>query len=62
MAKLSKKKAVTMYETVYPNIQKITTPSGTINYRVRVGFNGEVLSQYAPSLKKAKAVRAELLG
>jgi hypothetical protein len=51
-----------MYETVYPNIQKITTPSGTINYRVRVGFNGEVLSQYAPSLKKAKAVRAELLG
>ena len=62
MAKMSKKKAVTMYETVYPNIQKITTPSGTINYRVRVGFNGEVLSQYASALKKAKAVRAELLG
>jgi hypothetical protein len=51
-----------MYETVSHNIQKITSPSGTINYRVRVGFNGEVLSQYAPSLKKAKAVRAELLG
>lgn len=51
-----------MYETVSKNIQKITTPSGTINYRVRVGSEGEVLSQYAPSLKKAKAVRAELLG
>jgi hypothetical protein len=50
-----------MYETVSSNIQKITTPSGTVNYRVRVGYNGEVLSQYASSLKKAKAVRAELM-
>jgi len=50
-----------MYETVSSNIQKITTPSGTVNYRVRVGSNGEVLSQYASSLKKAKAVRAELM-
>jgi hypothetical protein len=61
MARMSKKK-VTTYETVSSNIQKITSPSGTINYRVRVGYNGEVLSQYASSLKKAKAVRAELLG
>ena len=59
---MAKKAKTTMYETVSPNIQKITTPSGTINYRVRVGYNGEVLSQYASSLKKAKAVRAELLG
>ncbi len=62
MATNKSKKNRTMYETVSKNIQKITTPSGTINYRVRVGSEGEVLSQYAPSLKKAKAVRAELLG
>ncbi len=61
MARMSKKK-VTTYETVSSNIQKITSPSGNINYRVRVGYNGEVLYQYASSLKKAKAVRAELLG
>jgi hypothetical protein len=59
---MAKKSKATMYETVSSNIQKITTPSGTVNYRVRVGFNGEVLSQYASSLKKAKAVRAELMG
>jgi hypothetical protein len=58
---MAKKSKATMYETVSSNIQKITTPSGTVNYRVRVGFNGEVLSQYASSLKKAKAVRAELM-
>lgn len=60
MAKNSKKNR-TIYETVSSNIQKITTPSGTVNYRVRVGSNGEVLSQYASSLKAAKAVRAELM-
>jgi hypothetical protein len=58
---MAKKSKATMYETVSSNIQKITTPSGTVNYRVRVGSNGEVLSQYASSLKKAKAVRAELM-
>lgn len=58
---MAKKSKATMYETVSSNIQKITTPSGTVNYRVRVGQNGEVLSQYASSLKKAKAVRAELM-
>jgi hypothetical protein len=58
---MAKKAKVTMYETVSPNIQKITTPSGTINYRVRVGSNGEVLSQYATSLTKAKAVRKGLM-
>ena len=58
---MAKKSKATMYETVSSNIQKITTPSGTVNYRVRVGLNGEVLSQYASSLKKAKAVRAELM-
>lgn len=59
---MAKKSKATMYETVSSNIQKITTPSGTVNYRVRVGYNGEVLSQYASSLKKAKAVRTELMG
>ncbi len=58
---MAKKSKATMYETVSSNIQKITTPSGTVNYRVRVGYNGEVLSQYASSLKKAKAVRADLM-
>ena len=58
---MAKKSKATMYETVSSNIQKITTPSGTVNYRVRVGSNGEVLSQYASSLKKAKVVRAELM-
>jgi hypothetical protein len=58
---MAKKSKATMYETVSSNIQKITTPSGTVNYGVRVGSNGEVLSQYASSLKKAKAVRAELM-
>lgn len=52
----------TTYANVSKNIQKIVTPSGTINYRVRVGFNGEVLSAYAPSLKEAKALRASLMG
>ena len=58
MARKSKK---TVYETVSKNIQKITTPTGNISYRVRVGFNGEELSQYAYSLKEAKAVRNELM-
>lgn len=51
----------TTYETVSRNIQKITTPNGAINYRVRVGFDGEVLSEYASSLKQAKAVRTQLM-
>jgi hypothetical protein len=55
------KQSRTTYENVSKNIQKIVTPSGTTNYRVRVGFNGEVLSAYAPSLKAAKALRSEML-
>jgi hypothetical protein len=51
-----------VYETVSRNIQKITTPTGTTSYRVRVGFEGRELSQYASSLKEAKAVRNELIG
>lgn len=58
MARKAKK---TAYETVSKNIQKITTPTGNISYRVRVGFNGEELSQYASSLKEAKAVRTQLM-
>jgi hypothetical protein len=48
---MAKSKSIrTTYENVSKNIQKIVTPSGTINYRVRVGFQGEVLSAYASSL------------
>ena len=48
-----------MYETVSNNIQKITRPSGTVSYRVRVTEEGTTYSQYEPSLKKAKALRNE---
>jgi hypothetical protein len=57
----TKKNKKTTYETVSRNIQKITTPSGTVNYRVRVGFEGERISEYASSLKAAKAVRNQLM-
>jgi tRNA A37 methylthiotransferase MiaB len=58
---MARKSNKTVYETVSKNIQKITTPTGNINYRVRVGFGGETLSQYASSLKEAKAVRNQLM-
>jgi len=59
---MAKSKSIrTTYENVSKNIQKIVTPSGTINYRVRVGFQGEVLSAYASSLKEAKALRSSML-
>ena len=57
----TKKNKKTTYEAVSRNIQKITTPNGSISYRVRVGFEGRELSQYASSLREAKAVRAELM-
>jgi hypothetical protein len=50
------------YETVSNNIQKITRPSGTVSYRVRVTEAGEMYSQYANSLKAAKAIRNEWIG
>ncbi len=40
----NRKAKKTVYETVSRNIQKITTPNGTISYRVRVGFEGRELS------------------
>ena len=49
------------YETVQSNIQKITTPSGNVSYRVRVGQNGEVLSEYTTSLRKAQQARKAML-
>jgi hypothetical protein len=51
-----------MYETVSNNIQKITRPSGTVSYRVRVTEEGTTYSQYETSLKKAKALRNEWVG
>lgn len=50
-------KRSTSYETVQSNIQKITYPSGTVSYRVRVA--GE--SQFATSLKKAREVRKSMI-
>jgi len=35
-----------IYETVSNNIQKITRPSGTVSYRVRVTEDGVMYSQY----------------
>ena len=51
-----------IYETVSNNIQKITRPSGTVSYRVRVTEEGEMYSQYETSLKKAKALRNSWVG
>jgi hypothetical protein len=61
MANKSKKAAKrgNIYETVSNNIQKITRPSGTTSYRVRVTEEGITYSQYETSLKKAKALRNE---
>lgn len=60
MANKSKKAAKrgNIYETVSNNIQKITRPSGTNSYRVRVTEEGITYSQYETSLKKAKALRS----
>ena len=51
-----------MYETVSNNIQKITRPSGTVSYRVRVTEDGVTYSQYFNSLKSAKTLRNEWIG
>ena len=51
-----------IYETVSNNIQKITRPSGTTSYRVRVTEDGVMYSQYETSLKKAKTLRNEWVG
>ncbi len=65
MANKSKKataKRGNIYETVSNNIQKITRPSGTVSYRVRVSEDGVMYSQYETSLKKAKALRNSWVG
>ncbi len=51
-----------IYETVSNNIQKITSPSGTVSYRVRVTEDGIRYSQNMKSLKSAKALRNEWVG
>jgi len=55
-------KRTNVYETVSNNIQKITRPSGTVSYRVRVSEDGQMFSQYETSLKKAKALRNSWVG
>jgi hypothetical protein len=65
MANKSKKataKRGNIYETVSNNIQKITRPSGTVSYRVRVTEDGIRYSQNMKSLKSAKALRNEWVG
>jgi hypothetical protein len=64
MANKSKKaaKRTNLYETVSNNIQKITRPSGTVSYRIRVTEEGQMFSQYETSLKKAKALRNSWVG
>ena len=64
MANKSKKSAkrTNLYETVSNNIQKITRPSGTVSYRVRVSEDGQLFSQYETSLKKAKTLRNSWVG
>ena len=64
MANKSKKSAkrTNLYETVSNNIQKITRPSGTVSYRVRVSEYGQMFSQYETSLKKARALRNSWVG
>jgi hypothetical protein len=64
MAKNQRKAAqrTNVYETVAANIQKITRPSGNVSYRVRVSEDGELYSQYATSLRAAKAIKKEWLG
>ena len=64
MANKSKQpaKRTNLYETVSNNIQKITRPSGTVSYRIRVTEEGQMFSQYETSLKKAKALRNSWVG
>jgi hypothetical protein len=71
MAKMSKKagttskkasaKRKTQYESVQSNIQKITSPTGNVSYRVRVAVEGEKFSVSTKSLNKARIARKELL-
>ena len=71
MAKMSKKAATTskkasakrktQYESVQSNIQKITSPTGNVSYRVRVAVEGEKFSVSTKSLDKARIARKELL-
>jgi len=46
MANRKAAKRGNIYETVSNNIQKITRPSGTVSYRVRVTEDGVMYSQY----------------
>lgn len=51
-----------IYETVSNNIQKITSPNGSVSYRVRVTEDGVRYSQNMKSLKAAKTLRNEWVG
>ena len=62
MANRKAAKRGNIYETVSNNIQKITRPSGTVSYRVRVTEDGITYSQYMNSLKAAKTLRNEWVG
>ena len=71
MTKISKKaastskkasaKRKTQYESVQSNIQKMSSPTGNVSYRVRVAVEGEKFSVSTKSLNKARIARKELL-
>ena len=42
-------------------MQKITSPTGNVSYRVRVAVEGEKFSVSTKSLNKARIARKELL-
>lgn len=60
-SKKASAKRKTQYESVQSNIQKITSPTGNVSYRVRVAVEGEKFSVSTKSLNKARIARKELL-
>lgn len=55
-------KRSTTYESVATNIQKITSPSGNVSYRVRVAVDGEKFDATTTSLSKARSLKKEFIG
>ncbi len=61
-SKKTAKRRSTVYESVVQNIQKITSPTGNVSYRVRVSVEGEKYDAYTTSLKKARSLKKEFMG
>jgi hypothetical protein len=58
--KKTKNKSGNIYSMSSPNIQRIESASGTVRYRVRVGFAGREISETATTLKAARQIKARL--